>query len=74
MIYAYAVQQPEYDWYMQTDKDSLVSVKKIYEKFGSTTYLLWPQFRTITCCDLLFISLMFQNQYCFNEHHQVILI
>ena len=24
MIYAYAVQQPEHDWYMQKDNDSLI--------------------------------------------------
>ena len=28
MIYGYAVQQPEHDWHIQTDKNSLVSVKK----------------------------------------------
>ena len=29
MIYAYTVQQPEYDWYMQTEKDSLISIREI---------------------------------------------
>ena len=56
MILAYAVQQPEHDWYMQTDKDSLVRVRKFFEEFGSTTYLLWPQFHAITGCDTLVIS------------------
>ena len=51
MIYAYTGQQPKHDWYMQTDKDSLVNVRKIYEKFGSTTCLLWLQFHAITGCD-----------------------
>ena len=53
------------------NKDSLVSVRKIFKKFGSSTCLLWPQFHAITDCDTLVISLMFQNEYCFNEHHQV---
>ena len=39
--------------YMQTDKDSLVNVRKIYEKFGGTTCLLWPQFHAITGCDMV---------------------
>ena len=51
MIYAYTVQQPKHDWYMQTDNNSLVNVRKIYEKFGSTTCLLSPQFHAITGCD-----------------------
>ena len=51
MIYAYTVPQSKHDWYMQTDKDSLVNVRKIYEKFGSTTCLLWLQFHAITGCD-----------------------
>ena len=71
MIYAYTVQQPKHDWYMQTDKDSLVNVRKIYEKFGSTTCLLWPQFHAITRCDMVSYFLMFQNEYCLNEYHQV---
>ena len=33
---------------MQTEKDSFVWIRKIYEKFGSTTCLLLPQFDTIT--------------------------
>ena len=53
MIYAYTVQQPKDDWYMQTDKDSLVNVRKIYEKFGSITCLLWPQFHAITGGDMV---------------------
>ena len=51
MIYAYVVQQPEYDWYMQTGKDSFVSIRKIYEKFGSTICLLLPKFHAIIGCD-----------------------
>ena len=53
MIYAYAVQQPKHDWYMQTDKDYLVNVGKIYEKFGITSCLLWPQSDAITGCDMV---------------------
>ena len=53
MIYAYAVQQPEHDWYMQTDKDTFVSIRKIYEKFDSTTWLLLPQFHAVAGCDLV---------------------
>ena len=30
MIYAYVVQQPEHGWYMQTDKDSFVIIRKVY--------------------------------------------
>ena len=51
MIYAYTVQQPKHDWYMQTDKDTFVSIRKIYEKFDSTTWLLLPQFHAVTGCD-----------------------
>ena len=69
MIYAYTVQQPKHDWFMQTDKDSIVNVRKVYENVGGTTCLLLLQFHAITGCDI--ISLMFQNEYCFNEHHQV---
>ena len=65
MIYAYAVQQPKHNWYMQTDKDSLVNVRKIYEKFDSTTCLLWPQFHPITGCDT--------DSYFFNVSKRVLL-
>ena len=51
MVYSYVAQQPEHDWLMEANKDSFVSIRKIYEKFGSTTYLLLPQFHTITVCD-----------------------
>ena len=44
VIYANAVQQPEQEWCMQTDKDFFVSIRNIYEKVGSTTCLLLPQF------------------------------
>ena len=64
MIYAYTVQQPKHDWYMQTDKDSLVNVIKIYEKFGSTTFLLWAQFHAINICDTV--------SYFFNASKQVL--
>ena len=53
MIYPNTVQQPKHDWYMQTGKDSLVNDRKIYEKFGRTIYLLWPQFHSITGCDMI---------------------
>ena len=48
MIYAYAGQQPEHDLYMQTGNVSFVSIRKIYEKFGSSTCLLLPQFHAAT--------------------------
>ena len=69
MIYAYTVQQPKDDWYMQTDKDSLVNVRKNYEKFGSTTCFLWPQFPAITGCGKVSYFFNVSNEYCFNEHH-----
>ena len=47
MIYTYVVQQTEHYWYMQRYKDSFVSIWKIYEKFGSATCLLLPQFHAI---------------------------
>ena len=53
MIYTYAVQQPEQDWHMQTDKDSFISIRKIYEKLGSTTCMLLSQFHAITVCDMV---------------------
>ena len=57
MIYAYAVQQPKHDWYMQTDKDTfLSSIRKIYENFDSTTWLLLPQFHAVTGCDRYFFN------------------
>ena len=71
MIYAYAVQQPKHDWYMQTDKDYLVNVGKIYEKFGSTTCLLWPQSDAITGCDMVSYFFNVSKRVFFNEHHQV---
>ena len=51
MIYTYAVKQPERDWYMQTDKDSFVIIRKIYEKYCSTNCLLFPLFLVTTNCD-----------------------
>ena len=51
MIYSYVVQQPEHDWLMEAEKGSFVNIRKIYERFGSTTCLLLPQFHTITVCD-----------------------
>ena len=51
MIYAYAVQQPKHDWYMQTDKNNFVSIRNMYGKFDSTTWLLLPQFHEVTGCD-----------------------
>ena len=51
MIYAYAVQQPEHDWYMQTDKDTFVSIRNIYEQFDSTTWLMLPQLHAVAGCD-----------------------
>ena len=51
MIYTYVVHQPQQDWYKQIDKDSFVSIRKIYEKFGITISLLLPQFYATTGCD-----------------------
>ena len=54
MIYAYTVQQPNHDWYMQTDKDSLVIVRKIYVR---KIYEV-PQYRLavpLACCGHGFI-------------------
>ena len=68
MIYAYTVQQPKHDWYKETDKDFLVNVGKIYEKFGSTTACCGHSFMQSPVVIQLVISLMFQNEHCFNEH------
>ena len=38
---------------METDKDFFVSIRNIYEKFGSTTCLLLTQFHAITGCDTI---------------------
>ena len=51
MVYAFVVQHPEHNWYMQTEKHSFVSIRTIYEKSGSTTCLSLPQFHAITGCD-----------------------
>ena len=40
LIYSYAVYQPKHNWYMQTDKDSFVNIRKIHEKFDYSVYLL----------------------------------
>ena len=64
MIYAYAVQQPKHDWYMQADKDAFVSIRKIYERFDSTTWLLLPQFHAVTGCD--------RDSYFFNVSKRVV--
>ena len=65
MIYAYAVQQPEHDWHMQTDKDYLISIKKMYGKLGSTTVVSKVVIRLVAI-------LMFQNEQYLNEYHQVL--
>ena len=59
MIYSYVVQQPEHDWLMEPDKDSFVNIRKIYEKFRSTTCLLLPQFIQSQFVMRLITSLMF---------------
>ena len=61
MIYACVVQQSEQDWYMQTDKDYFVSIRKTYETFSSTNCLLLLQFHAQVVIRL-FTSLMFQNE------------
>ena len=50
-ISSYVVQQPVQVWLVQTNKDSFVSIRKICNKFGSSTCLLLPQFHTVTGCD-----------------------
>ena len=47
MIYAYVVQQREQDWYMKTDMNSFASIRKMYEKIGSTISMLLSQFHLI---------------------------
>ena len=41
----------KHDWYMQTDKDTFVGMRNIYEKVDVTTCLLLPQFHAVTVCD-----------------------
>ena len=65
MIYAYAVQPPEHDWQLQTDKDYFISVKKMYGKLGSTTVVSQVVIRLVA-------TLMFQNEQYLNEYHQVL--
>ena len=43
MIYAYAVQQPKHNWYMQTDKDSLL----VIEEFMKNVTV--PDVGTVSC-------------------------
>ena len=72
MIYAYAFQQPEHDWYMQTDKDSLVSIRNIHEKFGSTTCLLLQQFHAIKGCDAVSYFFNVSKRIVFEQASSVI--
>ena len=65
MIYVYAVQQPEPDWYMQTDKDIVVSMT---EPLGCCC----NNFMKSQVLIGLVTSLMFQNGLCLNKHHQVL--
>ena len=51
MIYSFVVKQLKHDCLMQADKDSFVSIRKIYKKCGSTTCLLLQQYHTIIGCD-----------------------
>ena len=52
LIYSFVVKQLKHDWLiMQADKDSSVSIRKIYKKCGSNTCLLLQQYHTITDCD-----------------------
>ena len=67
MIYFYAVQQPENDWYMQTDRYSLVSIRKNYEKSGSITCQLLPQFHVITGCDMIGYFFNFSKRVVFEQ-------
>ena len=43
----------EHDWYIQTEKDSFIYIRKIYEKLGGTAHLLLSQFHSITDCDAI---------------------
>ena len=72
MIYTYAVQQPEHDWYMKTNKDTFVSIRKIYEKFDSTTWLLLPQFHAATGCDWVSYFFNVSKRVVFERDHQVL--
>lgn len=51
LIYSYAVYQPKRNWYMQTDKDSFVNIRKIQKKFDYSIYLLLPESYAIKGCD-----------------------
>ena len=61
---AFAVQQLKDDWCIKTDKDTFVSIRRIYEKIDSTTWLLLLQFHAVTVCDRV--------SYFFNVSKQVV--
>ena len=48
------------NWYMQTDKDSFINIRKIYEKIGYSVHLLLPQSQAITGCDT--VSYFFKGE------------
>ena len=50
---------------MQTD--NFTSIRKIYEKFDSTTYLLLPQFHAITGCDKFSYFFYFSKRVVFER-------
>ena len=50
---------------MQTD--NFISIRKIYEKFDSTTYLLLPQFHAITNCDKVSYFFNFSKRVVFEQ-------
>ena len=73
IIYVNAVQQPEHDWYIQTDKDTFVSIRKIHENFGSTTWLLLPQFHTVPGWDRVSYFFNVSKQVMFHQVLQLLI-
>ena len=45
---------------MQTDKDSFINIRKIYEKIGYSVHLFLPQSQAITGCDT--VSYFFKGE------------
>ena len=73
MIYAYAVQQPEHDSYIQTDNDTFVSIRKIYENLDSTTWLMLPQFPAFKGCDRVSHFFNVSKQVVFHQVLQLLI-
>ena len=62
MIYAYAAQQPEHDWYMQTDKDTFVSSENFLKNLTLPLGCCYHSFMQSQFVIELVTSLMFQNE------------